>query len=196
MTKGEAVDPQPAVTALLVAWRHGDAEALTQLMPLVYDELKRIAHHHWRRERAGITIQATALAHEAYIRLVDIQHVHWKDRAHFFAMASRLMRRVLVDGARARNADKRGAGMTCVTFDESLNPAPNRGADLLALDGALERLAGLDARKARVVEMRVFGGLTLEETASALEVSVDTVARDWKFVKSWLRRELKAGDAR
>jgi RNA polymerase sigma factor (TIGR02999 family) len=187
----QSPDPgRSAVTTLLVAWRAGNDQALTDLMPLVYGELRRLARQHLRHERPGHTLQATALANEAYLRLVDTRKIEWRDRAHFFAMASRLMRRVLVDAARERRAAKRGGGGARVTFDEALAPAPQRGLDLLALDAALETLASVDARKARVVELRIFGGLTLQETAAALEVSPDTVARDWTFVKSWLKREL------
>jgi RNA polymerase sigma factor (TIGR02999 family) len=189
-----ADDSRAAVTDLLAAWRTGNEQALHQLMPLVYDELRRIARRHLRRERAGLTIQATALVNEAYVRLLDAQRVQWRDRAHFFAMASRLMRRVLVDHARARLAAKRGGGGTRVTLDDVPEPASDPAPDLLALDDALETLATVDARKARVVELRVFGGLTVEETATALDISPDTVGRDWNFAKSWLRRELNMSE--
>jgi RNA polymerase sigma factor (TIGR02999 family) len=183
----------PGVTELLVAWRRGDDRAFEALVPVVYPELRRLARQHLRRERAQ-TLQTTALAHEAYLRLVNTRDVHWRDRAHFFAMSSRIMRRVLVDAARARRAAKRGGGLTIrVTFDEALGRADEKGLDLVALDDALLALAALDERKARVVELRVFGGLTLAEAAAALHVSPDTIARDWTFVKSWLKRELAGG---
>jgi RNA polymerase sigma-70 factor, ECF subfamily len=191
MSKDESAGQPPDVTQLLLAWRRGDEQAFSDLMPLVYEELRSLAKKHLRRERPGNTLQATALANEAYLRLVDTRQVQWRDRAHFFAMASRIMRRVLVDAARTRNAGKRGGGAAHVTFDETVQGPAERAVDLMALDAALDQLEALDGRKARVVELRVFGGLTLQETAAALEISPDTVARDWNFVKSWLRRELR-----
>lgn len=191
----QPADERPLqVTALLGAWRRGDDEALAALIPLVYQEMRRIARQHLRRERPGHSLQATALANEAYLRLVDTRHVQWRDRAHFFSVASGIMRRVLVDAARSRRADKRGGGAPRVTFDEALGRADEKGLDLIALDDALEALTIADPRKARVVELRVFGGLSLQETAAVLRISPDTVARDWNFVKSWLKRELR-GDA-
>ena len=190
-----AVDrPGPAshqITRLLVDWRNGDQRALEQLIPLVHEELRRVARRHMAHERAGHTLQATALVNEAYVRLIDIRQVNWQDRAHFFAMSSRLMRRILVDFARAKGYQKRGGGAQKVSLDEALIVSAEPAADLVALDDALTALAAFDARKAQVVEMRFFGGLSVEETAEALKVSVDTVMRDWKLAKAWLLRELK-----
>jgi RNA polymerase sigma factor (TIGR02999 family) len=157
----------------------------------VNEELRRLAGHYMKRERAGHTLQATALVNEVYLRLIDVEQVQWQNRAHFFAMAARLMRRVLVDAARARGSRKRGAGATMVSLDEAVLLTPEPGEDLVALDDALTALASLDTRKSRVVEMRFFGGLSLDETAEALQVSRDTVKRDWKFAKLWLLRELR-----
>jgi RNA polymerase sigma factor (TIGR02999 family) len=181
------------ITGLLHAWRRGDERALDTVLPLVYDELRRIARRHLGRERAGHTLEPTALVNEVYLRLVDARQVDWRDRLHFFAIASRIMRRVLVDGARARRAGKRGGGTPVAPLEEGDVRAAERAADLLALDDALEALSALDARKGRVVELRVFAGLSLEETAAALGVSPDTVTRDWKFATSWLRQELTRG---
>jgi RNA polymerase sigma factor (TIGR02999 family) len=175
---------------LLLAWGQGDEAALERLMPLVYDELHRIARRCMAGERVGHSLQATALMNEAYLRLIDVQHVNWQDRAHFLAMAARLMRRILVDFARSKRYQKRGGGVVRVTFDEMLLAASEPGQDLVALDDALLELAKVDERKSRVVEMRFFGGLSVEETASVLKVSVDTVMRDWKLAKAWLLREL------
>lgn len=180
-----------AVTRLLLAWGEGDEAALEQLMPVVHDELRRLARRHMGHERPGHTLQATALVNEAYLRLIDVKQVQWQNRAHFFAMSSRLMRRILVDFARSRHYQKRGGGAQKVTFDEALVVSDERGGDLLALDDALVALAAVDPRKSQVVEMRFFGGLSVEETAEALHVSVDTVMRDWKMAKVWLLRELK-----
>ncbi len=182
--------PTREVTELLVAWRNGDARALEELTPVVYDELRRLARHYIGNERVGHTLQATALVNEAYLKLVDIRKVQWQNRAHFFAMSARLMRRILVDSARARNYQKRGAGAERVTLDEAL-VVTEPGRDLVALDDALNVLAEIDERKSKVVEMRFFGGLTVEETAEALSVSAETVMRDWKLAKAWLLRELK-----
>jgi RNA polymerase sigma factor (TIGR02999 family) len=179
-----------AVTGLLVAWGQGDEAALERLIPLVYEELHRIALRCMRRERQGHSLQATALVNEAYVRLVNVQHMNWQNRAHFFAMSARLMRRVLVDLARAKRARKRGADGVKVTFDEELPAAAGPGQDVLALDEALTALAAVYDRKSHVVEMRFFGGLSVEETAAVLQVSPETVKRDWKFAKSWLLREL------
>jgi RNA polymerase sigma factor (TIGR02999 family) len=184
------VPPPHQVTKLLVDWRNGDQAALEQLIPLVHDELRRVARRHMAHERVGHTLQATALVNEAYLRLIDIRQVNWQDRAHFFAMSSRLMRRVLVDFARSKGYQKRGGGAQKVSLDEALIVSSEPGADLVALDDALDALAAFDARKAQVVEMRFFGGLSVEETAEALKVSVDTVMRDWKLAKAWLLREL------
>ena len=174
-----------------MAWRGGDEAALDTLLPLVHDELRRMARRHIAGERPGRTLQATALVNEAFLRLVDLKRVNWENRAHFLAMVARLMRRVLVDAARARQADKRGGQMVRVTFDEALIEGQDRAGDLLALDDALEALAALDDRKSRVVELRFFGGLGLEETAEALGVSTKTVMRDWDLAKAWLQRQMR-----
>ena len=179
------------ISRLLLAWSEGDPSALEQLAPLVHDELHRLAHHYMRGERQGHTLQTSALVNEAYLKLIDIRQVQWQDRAHFFAMSSRVMRRVLVDCARARGYQKRGAGAQQVTLDEGRVGSVQPAADVLALDDALEALAAIDPRKGQVVEMRYFGGLSIEETAEALRVSVRTVKRDWTMAKMWLRRELK-----
>lgn len=188
------VPPSHQVTRLLVDWRNGDQGALEQLIPLVHEELRRVARRHMAHERVGHTLQATALVNEAYVRLIDIRQVNWQDRTHFFAMSSRLMRRILVDFARSKGSQKRGAGANKVSLDEALIVSTEPGADLVALDDALDALAVFDARKAQVVEMRFFGGLSVEETAEALNVSVDTVMRDWKLAKAWLLRELAGRD--
>jgi len=184
--------PPPQVTQLLIDWSNGDERALQQLIPLVHEELRRVARRHMAHERAEHTLQATALVNEAYMRLVDIRQVRWQNRAHFFAMSARLMRRILVDFARSRGYQKRGGAAPKVTLDEALVVSPEPGSDLVALDEALTALAAVDPRKAQVVEMRFFGGLSVEETAEALHVSRDTVMRDWKLAKAWLLRELKA----
>ena len=182
------------ITRLLVDWRNGDQAALEQLVPLVHDELRRVARRHMAHERAGHTLQATALVNEAYLRLIDIRQVNWQDRAHFFAMSSRLMRRILVDFARSKGYQKRGGGAQKVSLDEALIVSEDARHDLVAIDDALNALAGIDSRKAQVVEMRFFGGLSVQETAEALKVSVDTVMRDWKLAKAWLLRALAGED--
>jgi len=179
------------VSNLLRAWRSGDEVALDKLMPRVYDELRRLAHLYMRRERAGHTLQTTALVNEAFIRLVDAQEVNWRDRAHFFAISSNLMRRILVDIARKRGFQKRGAAAKNISLDENLVVPPPPGIDLDKLDDALGALSEFDPRKAKVVEMRFFGGLTVEETAEVLKVSPDTVKRDWRLAKVWLLKELR-----
>jgi len=181
----------PDVTALLLAWRGGDEEALGRIVPLVQAELRHIARRCLRNERADHSLQATALVNEAYLRLIDAQRVNWQNRTHFLAMSARLMRRVLVDHARSKGADKRGGERVKVTLSEVVDRADDIGADVVALNDALERLEKLDPRKGRIVEFRFFAGLTVEETAAVLEVSPQTVARDWTFAKAWLRRELK-----
>jgi RNA polymerase sigma-70 factor, ECF subfamily len=183
--------PRENPTALLLAWNRGDPNALDALLPLMHDELHRLAAHYMKRERIGHTLQATALVNEAYLRLIDVQKVQWQNRAHFFAMAARLMRRILVDAARSRGYQKRGGGVTMVSLEEALVVSSEPGEDLVALDDALTALAAVDPRKSQVVEMRFFGGLSLEETAEALHVSRDTVKRDWKMAKLWLLRELQ-----
>ncbi len=185
------MEPQPKdVTLLLRAWSQGDKQALDRLMPLVYDELHRVAQGYMARERPGHTLQATALVNEAYVRMVDSAGVDWKDRAHFFAICARMMRRILIDRARARNYQKRGGGELPLSLDEALL-GEDRDADLVALDEALTRLSKLDPRKGRVVELRFFSGLGVEETAAILNVSPETVMRDWKMSKAWLHRELQ-----
>jgi RNA polymerase sigma-70 factor (ECF subfamily) len=181
------------VTDLLVAWRQGDEQALERLMPLVHAELRRLARGQMAGERRGHVLQATALVNEAYLRLVNLRQVQWRDRAHFFAMAARLMRRVLVDAARERRAQRRGGGQVLVTFDEDLPVSADPPYDLVALDDALQALAVDHSRKARVVELRFFGGLSVDQTAHVLDVSDDTMTRDWKFAKAWLLREMTAG---
>jgi RNA polymerase sigma factor (TIGR02999 family) len=178
------------VTQLLKAWGQGDDGALAQLAPLVESELHRLAHKYMRQESPGQTLQTTALVNEVYVRLIDSQQVTWQNRAHFFAVSARMMRRILTDFARARNFQKRSAGMIQVLWDEALAVSPQPDADIVALDDALTQLTLLDPRKAQVVELRFFGGLNVEETAEVLEVSQQTVLRDWKFAKSWLLRAL------
>jgi RNA polymerase sigma factor (TIGR02999 family) len=182
-------------TALLLAWNRGEPDAFDALVPLVYEELHRQATRYMKRERLEHTLQATALVNEAYLRLIDVQHVQWQNRAHFFAMAARLMRRILVDAARARGYQKRGGGASMLSLDEALIVPAEPGEDLVALDAALAALAVVDARKSQVVEMRFFGGLTLDETAEALHVSRDTVKRDWNIAKLWLLRELGGAES-
>ena len=183
------------VTGLLLAWGAGDPNALDRLMPVVHQELRRIARRHMAGERSGHTLQTTALVNEAYLRLVGSQKVRWQDRAHFFSLAARLMRRILIEAARTRMAAKRGGGALRVTFDEAI-PVAAKDSEFVALDEALQKLALQDARKARVVELRFFAGLSVEETAHVLEVSEQTIHRDWRLARSWLLRELKhqAGD--
>jgi RNA polymerase sigma factor (TIGR02999 family) len=178
------------VTALLIEWRDGSRQAFEKLVPVVHEELRRIARRHMAGERPNHTLQATALVNEVYLRLVDIRRVQWQDRAHFFAMAARLMRRVLVDSARARKNQKRGGALHRVTLDLNLIAANEDPHDLIAIDQALEALAAQYERKSQVVELRFFGGLSVEETAEVLEVSEETIMRDWKFAKNWLLREL------
>ena len=187
--------PNPStmnVTQLLVAWGQGDERALEQLLPRVYRELRGLAHRRMRAEGDGVqTLQTTALVHEVYVRLVDGARVDWHDRVHFYAVCARLMRRILVDRARARRAAKRGGGAVELCIDDGDAALPASQEDLLALDEALERLAHADPRKGRVVELRYFGGLSVEDTAAALGVSVETVKRDWKTARTWLRHDLR-----
>jgi RNA polymerase sigma factor (TIGR02999 family) len=180
------------VTGLLLAWRAGDAAALDQLMPLVYDELHQIAQRCMRREQAAHSVQATALVNEAYLRLVDAR-VDWQDRTHFLALSARLMRRILVEHARARAAEKRGGDAERITLAEGVGGSDEQPLDVIALNDALDALARFDVRKGQVVELRIFGGLSVQETATALAVSPETVMRDWKLAKVWLTRELKGG---
>ena len=186
---------QPEITRLLSAWRGGDEGALEELIPLVYQELRRLAHRYMRQERPDHTLQTTALVNEVYLRLVDCRQVEWRDRAHFFALSARLMRRVLVDMARSRRYRKRGGGRQRVTLDDALlGFTPGEGEDVLALDEALQSLAAVDTRQERVVELRFFGGLSVNETAEVLQVSRSTVLREWKMAKLWLLQDLKRAD--
>jgi RNA polymerase sigma factor (TIGR02999 family) len=186
----------PDVTVLLTAWRDGSGAALEQLMPLVYGELRRIAEHHIRRERPGHTLQPTALIHEAYIRLLQGgQQPSWENRVHFFGVASRLMRQVLVDWARRTQSQKRGGEAAKVSLDEALAVAPDSGSTLVALDEALNDLAEFDERACRAVEMKYFGGLTIDETATALGISVATVSRTLRVAEAWLRNRLSGNSA-
>lgn len=178
------------VTQLLVDWRNGDHEALDKLIPLVYGELRRIAGRYMKRERAGHTLQTTALVNEAYLRLVGQQHIEWQDRAHFFAVAAQVIRHLLVDYARSRHYAKRGGNAQRITFDETAVVSTQRDDNLLALDEALTKLAAIDPRKVKLVELRYFGGLSAEETAVVLGVSEITVKREWLKTKAWLYREL------
>lgn len=187
--------PSDGVTDLLLAWREGDEAALARLTPIVYGELRRIARHCLRSERAGHSLQATALVHEAYVRLVGTRRVHWQGRAHFLAMAATLMRRVLVEQARARRRHKRGGDPIRVPLS-AVQPSTELGRDLVDLDEALHALATLDPRRSRVVELRCFGGLSVAETAAVLHVSNETVMRDWKLARAWLLRELERDGAR
>lgn len=181
------------VTELLLSWSDGDRDAPAKLLPLVYDELRRLARDHLRRERPEHTLQPTALVNEVYLRLVDQRRVNWQTRAQFFGLAAQLMRHVLVDHARSRAAAKRGGLVHKMSLDEARMAPEEVAAELVALDEALVRLAALDERKSRVVEMRFFGGLSVEETAEALGVSDKTVMRDWRVAKLWLHRELSGG---
>jgi len=181
------------VTALLQAWGQGDEAALQKLVPLVYDQLHAAARRYMAGERPGRTLQTTALIHETYLRLVNVRQVKWQNRAHFFAICARLMRRILVDFARSRGYQKRGGGAQRVDLDEVVTLSSEPEPNLVALDDALQRLAEMDQRKSRVVELRFFGGLDVRETAEVMKVSADTVMRDWKMAKVWLLREL-SGD--
>jgi RNA polymerase sigma-70 factor (ECF subfamily) len=179
--------PQPSeVTRLLKDWGNGDSTALDQLMPIVYAELRAVAARYLRRERQDHTLQPTALVHEAYLRLIDQKQVEWQNRAHFVGVAAQMMRRILVDHAKSHNRAKRGGGALRVTLDDAVALADERADDLLELDAALTALEAFDERKSRVVEMKYFGGLSVEETAEVLKVSVITIARDWKLAKAWL----------
>lgn len=184
---------QGDVTRLLLAWSGGEASARDELMSLVYDQLRHVAERSLRSERTGHTLQATALVNEVYVRLVDQRQVRWEHRAHFFAVAANLMRRILVDHARHHRAAKRGGGAPTVPLDRAVMVAPEPNADLIALDGALERLAAIDPRQARVVDLKFFGGLTIEETAEVLNVSPATVKNEWSVARAWLYRELHGG---
>jgi RNA polymerase sigma-70 factor (ECF subfamily) len=176
---------------LLLAWREGDGDALNELIPLIHGELRRLASRHMRRERPGHTLQATALINEAYLRLIEVDSIEWQNRAHFLAVAARVMRRVLVESARRKARQRHGGNAHRISFEDALTISREARPDFVALDDALRVLTEVDARKARVVEMRFFGGLTVAETAEALCVSTGTVMRDWRLAKAWLARELK-----
>ena len=178
------------VTQLLLDWSAGDQQALAELTPLVYAELRQIAAQQLRRERAGHTLQPTALVHEAWLRLAETSRLTWQNRAHFLGVAAELMRRILVDHARRRNSDKRGKGETRLPLDEAINVAQGRAVKLLALDDALTSLAALDLRQSRIVELKYFGGLEIEEIAEVIGISPATVKRDWQWARAWLQREL------
>jgi RNA polymerase sigma factor (TIGR02999 family) len=178
------------VTQLLLAWSDGDKTALDKLTPLVYEELRRMAHRYMSRERPGHTMQTTALVNEAYLRLVNRENVHWQNRAHFFAIAAELMRSILVDHARSHAYQKRGGGARKIELDEAMVVSQERAAEVVALDDALKSLAGIDPQQSRVVELRFFGGLTIEETAEVLHLSPATIKREWSTAKAWLYREL------
>jgi len=182
------------ITRLLQEWSDGDQTALTKLMPLVYDELRRLAHRYMAQERSDHTLQTTALVHEAYLRLVGQKDVQWQNRAHFFAVSAQLMRRILVDHARTQHAAKRGGGGLKLSLDEAANVPYEPAAELIALDEALTKLADIDRRKSRIVELRFFGGLTLDEVAEMLSVSSPTVMRQWRVARAWLYREMDKED--
>ena len=179
------------MTELLVAWSQGDRQALDRLLPLVEEELHRLAHRYMKREREGHTLQTTALVNEAYLRLIDQREVRWQNRAHFFAIAAEMMRRILIDHARKQAYQKRGGGARDLPLDEAAVLTNERAAELVALDEALQSLAKIDERKARVIELRYFGGLTVEEVAEVLAVHPDTVTREWRRARAWLHRELQ-----
>jgi RNA polymerase sigma-70 factor, ECF subfamily len=182
------------VTEMLRAWGGGDRAALDRLIPLLERELHGIARHYMGLENPVHTLQTTALVNEAYLRLVDVRQASWHDRAHFLAVCAQIMRRILVDHARARRSDKRGGGVAPVALDEALAASPAAGTDVVAVDDALTALSKIDPRKGRVVELRFFGGLSVEETAAVLGMSVESVARDWRLAKVWLARELRSGN--
>lgn len=179
-----------ALTELLIAWGNGSQEALEQLFPLVYEELRRLAHRYMRRERPGHSLQTTAVVHEAYLRLIDQKHVQWQNRAHFFAIAAQMMRRILITHAQSHAYAKRGGGMLKVSLDEAAILSKERAGELIALDEALTGLTAIDPRRSKVVELRFFGGLSNEEIAEVLKVSPNTVIRDWNVARAWLYREM------
>ena len=187
----------PEITRLLQAWAAGDSAALDLLIPLVYNELRRLARHYLRSERAGLTLQTTALVNEAYLRLVNVKETGWRDRAHFFALSAQIMRRILVDAARSRSSAKRGgqaghvAPSATLVLTDGVNFSSERDRELVCIDEALDAMAEMDPRKARVVELRFFVGLSVEETAEVLKISPQSVMRDWKLAKAWLNRELR-----
>lgn len=182
--------PRQEVTQVLVDWNKGDQNAPDRLMPLVYEELRKLARNYLQRERSDHTLQATGLVHEAYLRLVDQSSMSWQNRAHFFAVAAQVMRRILVDHARAHRAEKRGGEREKIEFDEALAPSDEKAVDLIALDDALQDLGQFDPRQSRIVELRFFGGLTNEEIGEVLEISPRTIKREWRLAKAWLRREI------
>jgi len=188
--------PSEQITQLLQSWNQGDQDAIDKLVPLVYDELHRLAQRYMADERPSHTLQTTALVNEAYVRLVDSAHASWEGRTHFFGVCAQVMRRILVDWARSRQALKRGGDVPALDLDEALAAAKQPGTDLVAMDDALKALAAIDPRKGQMVELRFFGGLNVKETAEVLKVSPETVHRDWKLAKSWLRRELSGGHSR
>ena len=186
--------PSHQVTDLLVAWGNGDRAALDELLPIIHQELRRLARLQMRGERPNHTLQTTALVNEAFLRLVELRRIGWHDRTHFLAISARLMRRILVDHARSRGYEKRGGGAAAVALDDAVVAATEPGTNFVALDDALQDLARLDARKSRVVELRFFGGLSVAETADALDISPETVMRDWRFAKVWLLRQISGRD--
>ena len=190
---GKTVPSTDEVTQLVKAWSKGDDQALDKLAPLVYQQLHRAAQRHMAGERSGHMLQTTALVNEVYLRLVDCRRVNWQDRAHFFAVSAQLMRRILIDFARSRGYQKRGGNVPHMSLDEAPSVCHEPDANLIALDDALKALAEIDQRKSKIVELRFFGGLSIEETAEVLEVSTETVVRDWRLAKMWLLRELSEG---
>ena len=184
---------QHRVTELLQAWGQGEQSALNKLMPLIYQELRRLARRYMRQENPAHILQTTALVNEAYLRLTDSRRLHWKNRAHFFAICAQLMRQILVDYARSYRSRKRGGGMVQGALNEALIPSDERDVDLVALDDALKTLSQVDERKSRVVELRFFGGLSVAETAEVLNVSQETIARDWRLARAWLLKEMSGG---
>lgn len=183
--------PQDQVTELLARWSEGDSAAIEKLTPLIYDELRRLAHKHLKREREGHTLQTTALVHEAYVRLVEQTNVHWQNRAHFFAVSAQVMRHILVDYARKSGSAKRGGDAQRVTLDEGAMISGERASELVALDEALNSLAEIHPRRSKVVELRYFGGMNNKEAAAVLKISEASIERDWRFAKAWLYRELQ-----
>jgi RNA polymerase sigma factor (TIGR02999 family) len=181
---------QNEITELLLAWSDGDKEALDELMPIVYDELHRLAQRQLARERAGHTLQTTALVNEAYLKLIDQKRVQWQNRSHFFAVAAKIMRRILIDYARSRQYFKRGGGLPALPLDEAIIVSQERAQEIIALDDALTALSSYDERKGRIVELRFFAGFSIEETAELLGVSPGTVMKDWTLAKAWLQREM------
>jgi RNA polymerase sigma factor (TIGR02999 family) len=185
-------EPSVEITRLLQAWGNGDRAALDQLTPVIYSELRRRAHNYMKNEGPGRTLQTTALVHEAWVRLVNAPASSWKDRAHFFAIAAQVMRHILVDGARSRQREKRGGSSQRVDLDAVAEFSPARDRELVAIDDALRALAAMDSRKAKVVELRFFGGLSVAETSEVLTVSEDTILRDWRLARAWLLREISS----